>query len=290
MGLNNGNDIIYLGKIEDILEMGTQSIFMTGWNKLNPFLDGFWIKSDRFQYFKPMKNYTDLINDLLGEKITEFFHLPSVHNKLAEVSFQGEKIQGLLSVKEEQKQYTYQTIEKMLLENDLMITALYNIRNLSFIRAIEEEYNDFLLPNQLKTLIIRDIITNEQNRKMQDIVIKKNMEVLEISQIKNYEQEWKLSILEDREDCDDLDIIEEEIQLNYRIKGLLSVTEEEKEYIRKDNIFQENLNLFMNMDIRGLLEQVELETHLPINQKDYDYYSLYQETVKQKLKKQRFLS
>ncbi len=281
--------IIQLGDLEKFLEIDDNPIIFTQ-NNRNPFLNGIWLKKEKKQYFKFVTNYTDLLNDLLGVKITESFQLPSVHYKLAEGYYQGEKLYGLLCQSQETKENPYQTLEELIFNYDFLIQDDFSIKNLSVIRMFDKEYSNYVLPKQLKTLIVRDFVTNEQNRKMSDIKINKTAEVIAISELANFENEWSLSIIKEREDCDDLDINQEEIQLYYQIPGLLTLSEKEANYIRKDDIFQENLAHFLKMDVNGLLEQVELETHLPIIQKDYDYYSLYQETVKQKLKKQGFLS
>lgn len=280
-----------LGNIENLLKMTDKTICFNKKSNLNPSINGLWINvnNDKY-YFKLMKNISYLLNDLLGVKITQYFGLPSVEYKLARGFYKGKEIFGLISKYQREENYQYENLEDIVYSDNSLIETPYDIRNISFLNALEIAYPEELLSKQLKTLIVRDLVTNEKDRKMGEVHIRKNNidGLVEIDKIYNYENEWNL-LDNSNDDIDILELKEEDIDLDYKIIGLLNLTKESLPYIQNDTVIQENLHKFMDLEIPSLLEQVELETNLTLSQSDYDFYSIYSETVKQKLKKEKFL-
>lgn len=282
--------IINLGNFEHILEMKDQTISFCKRKTTNVYDNGIWVNLDgKVYYFKQIKTITRLINDLLGVKVTEFFDLPSVHYKIARGFYNGEEIYGLISKYERNDNYQYKNLEDIVYSENSIVEDPYDIRNLSILNAIENAYGDTLLPTQLKKVLVRDLVTNEQDRRMSEIHIRENLNTTELDKIFDYEIEWNLKKDENEEDIDETNITQEDIDFNYKIPGLLTLTKESLPYIQSDSVFQENFRKFMDMEVTSMLEQIEMDHQIILSQKDYDYYSLYTETVKSKIKSEKYL-
>ena len=283
--------ITNLENIENLVKMTDETIAFDKKSNLNPAINGLWINvGNDIYYFKLMKNISYLLNDLLGVKITQYFGLPSVEYKLARGFYNGKEMFGLISKYQREENYQYENLEDIVYGSSSLIETPFDVRTISFLDALEIAYPEEPLSRQLKTLLVRDLVTNEKDRKMGEVHIRKNntSKLVEIDKVYDYEMEWNL-LDDDNDSIDVLDINAEDINLDYKIPGLLTLTKESLPYIRTDTVIQENLNKFMDLEIVSLLEQVEIETNLALSQLDYDFYSMYSETMKQKLKKERFL-
>lgn len=288
--LKKNANIVNLGNFENILEMKDPTISFYKRRTNNVYDNGIWILLDgKIYYFKEIKTITRLINDLLGVKVTEFFDLPSVHYKIARGFYNGTEIYGLISKYERNNNYQYKNLEDIVYSENSIIEDSFDIRNLSVLKAIENAYSETPLPTQLKKVLVRDLVTNEQDRRMSEIHIRENLNTIELDKIFDYEIEWNLKKDENGDDMDEINITQEDIDFNYRIPGLLTLTKESLPYIQSDPVFQDNLRKFMNMEVTSMLEQVEMDHQIMLSQKDYDYYSLYTETVKSKIKSEKYL-
>ena len=285
-------NIVNLGNIEHIIEIEMQdtTISFDKRKSHNINTNGIWLELDgKTYYFKTIKTMTHLINELLGVKITEYFGLSSVHYKIGKGLYNGKVIYGLLSKYERKQGYQYQNLEDLIFSEDSLITEPYDYRDLSFLKVLENTYSGSPLPNQLKTVLIRDLVTNEQDRKMSEIHIRENNHILELDKLFDYEIEWNLIAEETETDLEEINMTQDDIHISYKIPGLLAWNEKELSYIQNDSIFQKQLSHFMEMEIVGMLEQVEIENSLMLSQMDYDYYSLYSEIMKSKIKSMGFL-
>lgn len=288
--LKKNANIINLRNFEHIIEMKDQTISFGKRKNTNVYENGIWVNLDnKIYYFKQIKTITRLINDLLGVKVTEFFNLPSVHYHLAKGFYQGAEIYGLISEYERDENYQYKNLEDIVYSENSIIEDSYDIRNLSILKAIENAYSETPLPIQLKKILVRDLVTNEKDRKMSEIHIRENLNTIEIDKIFDYEIEWNLKKDENADGIDETNITQDDIDFDYKIPGLLTLTKESLPYIQNDPIFQDNLRKFMEMEVASMLEQIELEHQIVLSKSDYDYYSLYAETVKAKIKKERYL-
>ena len=285
-------NIVNLGNIKHIIKIEIQdtTISFDKRKSHNINTNGIWLELDgKIYYFKTIKTMTHLINELLGVKITEYFGLSSVHYKIGKGLYNGQEIYGLLSKYERKQGYQYQNLEDLIFSEDSLITEPYNHRDLSFLKVLENAYSGSPLPNQLKTVLIRDMVTNEQDRKMSEIHIRENNHILELDKLFDYKIEWNLVAEETQTDLEEINMTQDDIHISYKIPGLLAWNEKDLPYIQNDSIFQKQLSHFMEMEIVGMLEQVEIENSLLLSQMDYDYYSLYSEIMKSKIKNMGFL-
>lgn len=286
----NKLNITSLGDISHIIKIADKSISLDKKSNMNPYTNGLWIKhNNQVYYFKAMKDITCLINDLLGVKVTQFFDLPSVEYKLAKGTYNGHELFGVISKYERKRKYNYENLSNIVYGENSIIESPYDITGLSFLEALEDAYGNQPITNQLKTLFVRDLITNETDRKMSEIHLRSINGITEIDKIFDYEKEWQLTE-DNQSSLDEIDIKESNINLSYKIPGLLSLTENDLPFIRNDSVIQEALHKSLNLNIITLLEEVKAETKLPLSSVDYDYYSLYSETVKNKLIKGKYLA
>jgi len=286
----NKLNITSLGDISHTIKIADKSISLDKRSSTNPHINGLWIKyNNQVYYFKAMKDITCLINDLLGVKVTQFFNLPSAEYKLAKGTYNGQELFGLISKYERKRKYNYENLSDIVYGDNSIIEYPYDMNDLSFFESLEDAYSNQPITNQLKTLFVRDLVTNETDRKMSEIHLRNSNGITEIDKIFDYEKEWQLAE-NSQSSLDELDISESDINISYKILGLLSLTDKDLPFIRNDNVIQEALYKSMNLNITNLLEQVQSETKLPLSSLDYDYYSLYSETLKNKLVKGKYLA
>lgn len=282
-----GVSVINLGNFENLVEMTDKTITMGKTRNIDLCNHGLWLqREDGIYYFKSVKNMFLTLNDLLGVKITEYFGLPSVHYEVAKGNYNGQEVFGLLSKYERKEGYYYQNLEDIVYGENSKLNSIHNPSNLSILEILDEVYKGQPLSEQLKTLIVRDFVTNETDRKMGEIHIHEINGITSIDKIYDYEVEWNLL----GEDTGETSIKEEDIGLEYKICGLLNLTEADYEYLRKDPVMQKALVKFMDLEISALLNMVETETPMLITSGDYEFYSQYAKMVKSKLKKYKIIS
>ena len=117
------------------------------WHKVN----------GEYYYFKPIDYSLFFFNELLGELISQYFNLDTVHYKIAKLKVKGEEDQyGIASKNFCNPNYTYKTLDDYLSETDGLHFFEQDLNIIDKIRVICKSEKEFrLLQDDLKKMFIR---------------------------------------------------------------------------------------------------------------------------------------
>lgn len=247
-------------KISDETNVPKSSIFTGKWNCR---IENWHKIDDKYYYFKPMKSPFVFFNELLGEFISIYFDLESVHYNIAKVIVKDEEEQyGLLSKNFCNPDYTYKCLFDYISENNKLHFFEKDLSILDKIRVIcktEEEFR--LLQDDLKKLVIRHFYnTQSDGGNGKNIMLKKTPSGIRLAPLYDYESAY---------------ITDNSYEDIYRLVwdiGELNITDTETQNLfRNDPRFQELLYKLMDADITSFLTEVE-DTHkiiIPAKQKEH---------------------
>jgi len=138
-----------MGVPKELLFVAPHFFFIDHWHKI----DGKW-------YFYKSDNYDfHFINELLGEVISEYFELDTVHYQVASLKIKGKKPEyGLVSENFCSPDYLY----TRSWDYNLECKNIYRLDDLSEICNSREEFK--LLLSDMKKFIIRDFYTSQLDR------------------------------------------------------------------------------------------------------------------------------
>lgn len=228
------------------------------------------IKNDWY-YFKELKNPNQLFNELLGEKITTYFGLKSIHYEIASLQDpnSNETKYGLLSknFREPQKRY--------YLARDLGIQQPYTIKELNDVKRYRPQLK--LLIDQAKLLTIIDFYRGECDRFKYNLLIEKEQQFYELSKIHDYGCSFRPYLPTPKND----------------IINLLPNTPHELRILHRDPVIQEALDKIMTCKIETIVDQINDQYHLNIKKSFLQKYWEHTQHVKttiqtKKLKKRKY--
>ena len=147
--------------------------FLDRWHKI----DGDWY------YFKAEDHDFYLINELMGEVISQYFGLQSVHYKIAQLNVNGEnKGYGVISKNFSDPNSVYQTAWDFRLQPSDDLSILKNIKNICI---FEDEYS--LLLDDMKKLFIRDFYTSQRDRTVNNFLFRVDDNGVRLAPLYEYE-------------------------------------------------------------------------------------------------------
>ena len=231
---------------------------------------GNWHKIDgKYYYFKPRRDDFDFFNELIGEFISMYFDLDTVHYKIAKLSIQGEKDQyGIISENFCEKEYTYKSLRNYISEIDklLIYEPIYNLLDqIKSICKTDEEFE--LLQDDLKKLIIRHYYnTQRDGGNGQNIMLKKNQNGIRLATLYDYEDAY--FNYENMHRC------------FWNIGEFNILDENTQNLLRNNPRFQELLCKLMDADISSFITQVEDIHKVLMPKRRKAHYQKYEAKVK----------
>lgn len=213
-----------------------------------------WHKIDNQWYFFKNRDYDFyFINELLGEVISEYFDLDTIHYKIAQLYVNGEdKGYGVLSKNFCSPESTYKSAW------DFGFEPLHDLSILQKIKDIcpsEKEY--LILLNDMKKFFIRDFYVSQLDRSGNNFLFKIDNNGIRLAPLYDYESSFEASdIYKYRNQIGELDISNPDTR-----KILLT-----------DDKFQELLNLLMSINISSFIKLVEDRHKIKIPKNFKDYY------------------
>lgn len=232
-----------------------------------------WYKiNGKWYYFK--NKYTKKnINELLGEVISEYFGLDTIHYKLAKHYDKNNNFieEGILSENFCNPNYAYITCNNF--KNSLTtigtIDVLDELRKLC---ASEESFK--LLQNKNKALVVRDFGVGQRDRYAHNFLFKEDNNSLILAPLYDYEDSfdtecrWKY----------------ENSLLMFNIFDSYTIN-----LVRNDEEFQRLFNLLIDLDINELIKEVENRHKIKLEDFRTDLYTYYIDSVKDLVKKQKLI-
>lgn len=217
--------------------------FINHWHKI----DGEWYfyKSDGYDFH--------FVNELLGEIISEFFGLDTIHYKVAKLSVEGMKDEyGLVSKNFCDINYTYKRVWDYGFAPRRDLSILENIRSIC---QSEEEY--LLLLEDLKKFFIRDFYASQLDRTGNNFLFKITPEGIRLAPLYDYENSFES--------------IDQQIYRN-QIAEINIANRETQSLLKNDIKFQELLHLIMQADMLSFINEVEDRHKVLVPSDNKEYY------------------
>lgn len=216
------------GVPQDLIYTAPYFFFINHWHKI----DGEWF------FYKSNGSNFHFINELLGEVITNFFGLDTIHYKIAKLNVEGNKGEyGLISKNFCEIGNTYKTVWDYGFAPRKDLCVLENIRNIC---QSEKEY--LLLLEDLKKFFIRDFYVSQSDRTGNNFLFKITSDGIRLAPLYDYEYSFES--------------IKPHIYRN-QIAQVNITNSETQSLFRKDLKFQELLYLIMRADMQSFINEVE---------------------------------
>ena len=224
--------------------------FIDRWYKIN----GVWYfyKSDGYDFH--------FINELLGEIISEYFGLDTIHYKVAQLFVNGEnKGYGVISQNFCDTKSIYKRAWDYGFQPLRDLSILQTIRDIC---PFEEEY--LLLLNDMKSFFVRDFYTSQLDRNGNNFLFKCSSEGIRLAPLYDYENSFETIN-----------------KFRYRNQvGELNIANPFTQRILQDDKFQELLNLLMNANMASFVDTVEDRHKILVPRDIKDFYSKHDAEIK----------
>lgn len=257
------NKFIELENLEDIRlkQNEKKNIFC------NEYYENNFIKYNGKIYYVKFNNNYSIFNELLGEKISEYFGLQTIKNMLVKLQTEkGQILHGTMSLNFVKQNENYSHFDKNIfpfikIKNDVGLDNLNRLRifkGKNMIHIMDKKRYIELLCD-LKKLIVRDYISRQCDRNSKNIMLKYKGNKVKLMPVYDYENSFFLNFYS--EYCNIFNF-------DYRNKLV-------KDFVRNDNYFQELMYRAMDIDIFSLIEMIEDEygVHLKDEEKiDYSNF------------------
>ena len=257
------NKFIELENLEDIRikQNEKKNIFC------NEYYENNFIKYNGKIYYVKFNNNYSIFNELLGEKISEYFGLQTIKNMLVKLQTEkGQILHGTMSLNFVKQNENYSHFDKNIFpfirNNDGVgldnLNRLRIFKGKNMIHIMDKKCYIELLCD-LKKLIVRDYISRQCDRNSKNIMLKYKGNKVKLMPVYDYENSFFLNFYS--EYCNIFNF-------DYRNKIV-------KDFVRNDNYFQELMYRAMDIDIFSLIEMIEDEygVHLKDEEKiDYSNF------------------
>ena len=220
------------------------------------FLDH-WFKVDNEWYFyKGYQASMMLVNELLGEKVSEYFDLDTVHYRLAKFNYQEKSEIGLASKSFCQAGFKYKRASELNLEQKEDLSVFDTIRKIC---KDDQEYKALLL--DIKKMFVRDFMCSESDRHEGNFLFKINDSGIRLAPLFDYEDSF----------------IQSEPLYYHNWLGSINLNNFACiETIQKDPEWQELFEKAMQLNIPAIIEEIKDENQLII---PLDYTKYYIDSV-----------
>ncbi len=259
--------VIDLGNLEDVelIQLEDETVPPLKRDNYHHRVSGYWLKrGNKIYYFKVPIFERQILKELVGEKITLYFGLPSVHYQLAKMKIEDQTVYGLLS------QYTRQKDKEYMLLKDWAVKEGWEQQN--FLRFLNEGYGDQPLLEEYKKLLVRELYTQEEDRQDDEIIVEIDQGKVRLSPLVDYEEEF---ILRGK-----LDPIKIPCIQTFDIENISTLLT-----VKADKNFEHYFNQVKKLKINKLLTELKGEFNLRLHPIDRKYYLDYDAGIKKHLKK-----
>lgn len=236
--------------------------------------DGLWIEEKNQKYYfktREKDSYRSLIiHELVGEKVSEYFGLDTVHFELSTGTIRGKKVYGLLSKwarKEDKKYY--------MLGDFLNEQHAWNIDGFNILKAIDTTCKNEPIEKEIRALLAREFFTNEHDRQNSEILVEKGPDSIHLGYLSDYEMEFEENN------------IESSVRLPYFSEIDLQ-SMKTREIITKDKLLLLQFKKALAISLKEIITEIEDTHKLRITKKEkqslLDYESRRKEEISSNLK------
>lgn len=226
-----------------------------------------WHKVDDEWYYYKNPHEDAFYKELLGEVISEYFDLDTVHYKIAKLIVEGkDDSYGIASKNfyDRNMEYTHLNMPKCGLD---YFNKSFEV--LDKIRVLCNSDKEFmLLQNDFKKMIIRDFYSFERDRRIANFLFCETPNGLRLAPL--YDYGWSYI------DSNDFRTLQDYLDFDLN-------SSEIRDGLRNDAKFQELLNTLMDADISSFIEKVEQNHKIVFPESQIEHYKKYEKSVKNKV-------
>lgn len=248
------------GVPKELIYTAPSFFFINHWHKIN----------DEWYFYKSDGCDIHFINELLGEVISEYFSLDTIHYHVAKLIKPDKSIEyGLVSKNFCDKDLVYKRSWDYNLMPKRNLDVLKDLRNICKSR---KEY--IVLLDDMKKFFIRDFHVSQKDRTGNNFLFKETKEGIRLAPLYDYEKSF---------DTLDLGIYRNQI-------GEINIYNSDiKQLLKKDKKFQELLHLLMDANIRNFIDTVEERHSILVLEDDKEYYEKYERELKKKIRENKLI-
>jgi hypothetical protein len=244
----------------------------------NVISDGCWVQiENELYYFKVPSTNLDYLKELLGEKVSKYFELSSVHYNLAEATYKKNNtsyhVYGLLSKWARTVSSQYTTLEN-LINYDCQLKD-FPYEDLDLLDIIDSLFPNQPILKEIRFFLVREFISHQIDRQPSEILIETNNDKVNLGYLLDYEREWN-----------------SRLTYEYHLPNYFYFNPENKKVlskIRNDDFMQEALIKAMNINILKILEEIEEEHKIRLINYDKDYFKNEELKVKKYIKDKKMI-
>lgn len=229
-----------------------------------------WHKVDgEYYYFKPMNYYLSFFNELLGEVISQYFDLDTVHYKIAKLKVKGEEDQyGIVSKNFCSPKYTYKTLFDYIRETDGLDIFEEDLSIIDKIKVICKSEQEFrLLQDDLKKMFIRHFYNAQGDGNGHNIFLVNKPDGIRLAPLLDYAFAY---------------IGYDNLHRCLWDIGELDVTNPKTiNLFRNDFRFQELLYKLMDANMNTFISKVEDSFKIKVPSEDKNHYIKYEARIKE---------
>lgn len=241
----------------------------------SPYISGLWLKDQgKIYYFKTVADLYSLVAELVGEKVSGYFHLDTVHYELASgIDRENRHVYGLASKYKADEQAEYHTWKKYL-ENKHVYGSV-SVQDLKILDFFKQDFPNEPIVLQTKAFFIRELLTNEDDRLSNELLLAKKDKKISLGYLVDYATECRLPhrYFLRVPFC---------YQLSLRDDGVI-------EQIQNDEVFQFYVERALLFEIKKVLQEIKEEKSLLIpkslEEEFIDFFSKSQSILKMYLKR-----
>lgn len=226
---------------------------------------GFFFQKEKTIYhFKNVNLKKYYIRELLGEKVSEILHIPTIQNELARVKVNKTESFGLVSKWARDPSYGYFSLEKFKEQLDLSKNPL------QILELLEKNYPNSCINEQFRDFLARDYFAHELDRKEDEVTFKERNGEVSFGYLGDYEFEfYKLNQIIGIENFYKLDLSKE---------STLECTLQDERLIS-------SFRKVLKIDFLYLLEELERQKKLNLTKEEKESLIEFQKNSQSEIRK-----
>ena len=233
-----------------------------------------WYKINNIWHYYKNATGNNLINELLGEIVSEYFGIDTIHYEMATlINDDGTDQIGLISKNFCQQDSTYKTIEEYEQAQIIKFSSndTLDITLSKFERMCPSTENCSTLKSDIKKLFIRDFFATEIDRGTGNLLFRERNNNVFLAPLYDYEE----SFLPD----------EYIIQKYINCIGKIDINDSRTlTFLKQDYECQQLINLLLAIDMNNLLSSVESRHHIILSENKKAFYMQHSNKMKKIIK------
>ena len=234
---------------KDYIYSSINNSYLSHWHKID----------DEWFYFKCANDYYHLIRELIGEVISEYYGLDTVHYKLVKLQTKKDEKYGIISKNFYENDYNY----KRVWDYGINLRRGFSVFEELWMMCPNLE-NYSYLSFDLKRLMIRDFYSSEVDRMAYNFLLKVKDSKIRLAPLFDYSLSF------------------DSVHPYYKSEiGEINVNDRECVVkMRDDYFFQMLLNHLMYSKMEEFLNEVETRHNITIPGDDCMYFTIYDQDMK----------